>query len=103
VAGVVDYVGTDTAASKLQNSLDATAFAIAVKYPTGTTDANAKLFGSSFFGANVRSVGLTYDNVGMSLDQVSQFDAQATSSGSGVNVSVTAKVVHRGFLGGTST
>ena len=35
VAGVVDYVGTSTSASKLQSILDATGLAIASKYDSG--------------------------------------------------------------------
>ena len=61
VAGVADYVGTTNGAAKLQQSLDATALAIATKYHSGMSDAEVDKFGSDFFSANINSVGLSFN------------------------------------------
>ena len=61
VAGVVDYVGTSTSASKLQESLDATGLAIATKYHSGMTDQEVDQFGSDFFAANIRRAGIVFN------------------------------------------
>src|SRR6478672_519491 len=61
VAGVTDYVGTTNGAAKLQQSLDATALAIATKYHSGMTDSEVDKVGTDFFSANINNVGMLFD------------------------------------------
>ena len=107
VAGVVDYVGTSTAASKVQNSLDATAFAIASRYDASMSSADVRNYGVAFFDGNVKSVGIAFnaDNPSMTSSAsnvVSQFDANAKASTGGFTITASAKVSHKGFVGGSS-
>src|SRR4030095_14705083 len=102
VAGVTDYVGTSTSAAKVQQSLDATALAIATKYHSGMTDAEVDKFGSDFFSANINSLGVSSDPDSQSAtsgvkDTVLNFDANAQKSGQDINISATAKLLHTGF------
>jgi hypothetical protein len=103
VAGVTDYVGTTNGAAKLQQSLDATALAIATKYHSGMTDAEVDKVGSDFFSANINSLGLSFDPDSQSpissvKDNVVGFDASAQKSGQDINISATARLLHTGFI-----
>lgn len=107
VAGVVDYVDTSTGASKLQESLDATALAIATKYHSGMTQTEVQQFGSDFFSANINRNGIAFSTSDQlpasgAFDQVLNFHAEALKSGQDVNVKASAQLRHRGFVGGAS-
>jgi hypothetical protein len=107
VAGVTDYVGTSTGAAKLQQSLDATALAIATQYHSGMTDTEVDKFGSDFFSANVNSVGLSFnidDQASTSdlKDRVVDFDASVQKNGHDIDISATAKLLHTGFIAGAN-
>ena len=95
VAGIVDYVGTSTAAARLQNRLDATALAIATKYYSGITQTEVQQFGSKIFEANDANL----DDV----DQVTDFQASAVVDGEVINISASAKVARQGFIAGPTT
>src|SRR5690242_16755062 len=104
VAGSVDYVGTATGATKLQDSLDATALAIGAKYYSGMTDDEVKQFGSDFFAANIRRDGISYndDGQGTGTDKVVDFNATATPDGNDISIITSGKLMHAGFIVGTS-
>jgi Flp pilus assembly protein TadG len=108
VAGLVDYSGTSMGASKLQESLDATALALATKYHSGMTQQEIDDFGAKFFAANIRRTGIDFNTseqmpTASVFDQVSGFSATAVKENQDVNVTVGATLVHNGFIGGSST
>jgi Flp pilus assembly protein TadG len=100
VAGVVDFVNLSTDAAQLQDTLDATALAIATKYHSGMTQAEVRQFGSDFFGANIYSIGVSLDE---DTDQPLAFQADAVADGGVINVSASAKITHQGFIAGPTT
>ena len=108
VAGLVDYNGTSTNASKLQESLDATALAIGTKYFSGITQAEIDKFGSDFFAANIRRNGISFSNgdqmpLSGNFDQVVNFAATAQKDGQDINISASAQLNHKAFIGGNSS
>ena len=107
VAGVVDYVGTSTGASKLQESLDATGLAIATKYHSGMTQAEIDEFGTNFFSANINRSGIAFSTTDElpasgAFNQVVNFHATAEKQGQDINVKVSAQLKHSGFVGRSS-
>ena len=108
VAGLVDYAGTSSGASKLQESLDATGLAIATKYHTGITDQEIDNFGADFFSANIRRNGIAFatsDQTPTSgvRNMVVNFQADAQKDGQDINISVSAQLNHKGFIGGPTS
>ena len=92
VAGAVDYATTSSAASKLQESLDATALDIATKYHSGITQSEVQQIGSEFFGGNSARLD--------EIDDVSGFTASAVMTANVVDISASATVTRDGFIGG---
>jgi Flp pilus assembly protein TadG len=96
VAGVVDFVGTSNDASVLQNSLDATALAIATEYDSGMTKPELQAFGAEFFNANMEDTTageLEY------LDQAVGFDVSAAAEGNSHIIGVSSSITHKGMMG----
>ena len=107
VAGTVDYVSTANGASKVQESLDATALAIGAKYSSGMSPSEVQQIGSDFFAANIRKSGIGYnddDGTGTTAnDKVVDFNATATPDGNDISIVTSGKLMHAGFIVGTSS
>ncbi|MRX32375.1 TadE/TadG family type IV pilus assembly protein [Aminobacter sp. MDW-2] len=98
VAGLVDFVSISNKADRLQNSLDVSALAIATKYYSGMSGDDLKSLGRDFFDSNLARVRndaseLVYN------DQVTDFDASATTSGDISHIEVTSTIEQPGMVG----
>lgn len=98
VAGLVDFVSISNKADRLQNSLDVSALAIATKYYLGMSGDDLKSLGRDFFDSNLARVRndaseLVYN------DQVTDFDASATTSGDISHIEVTSTIEQPGMVG----
>jgi hypothetical protein len=91
-SGSIDMASTSQKAAKLQDSLDATALAIATKYHSGMSDSQLHQLGLKFFHANNRySVD---EELIVDPDAAAEFSASATRDGRDSIISVKSTVDH---------
>ena len=98
VAGVVDFVSLNNKAGQLQNSLDISALAIATKYYSGMSGDELTSLGRDFFDSNMARArddasDLIYNN------QLTEFEASATTSGDTSHIEVTSTIHQQGMIG----
>ncbi|MEQ1949863.1 TadE/TadG family type IV pilus assembly protein [Mesorhizobium sp. CN2-181] len=103
VAMAVDYSSISTKASNLQNSLDATALAIATKYFSGMTHQQLQQLGNYFFSANLYGDKPPSDLELEFTDQVSALEVDATASGQDYYIKVGSNISHEGMIAGRDT
>lgn len=99
VAGAVDYVSMNMKVARLQDSLDAAALEIGVKYYSGMSQTQLEEIGKTSFIANMliaegQDPGFTYDD-GLFDD----FGAELEIVGDDDFVTVSSSISHDGFIG----
>lgn len=98
VAGAIDFVSINNKAEKLQNSLDVSGLAIGTKYYSGMTKDELTRLGRDFFDSN-----LVHDRTDAGdliyNDQLTGFDATATTSGDSSYIEVTSTIQQQGMIG----
>jgi len=103
VAGAVDVTGTLNDAERLQNALDATAFAVAAGYDAEMTDSQLVSLAKNYLVGNLEN--LQYDIAGFSKlptgpDPQGDGVRVTTSSVTGITeVQVQGNIKYKGFLG----
>ncbi|WP_018425959.1 TadE/TadG family type IV pilus assembly protein [Hoeflea sp. 108] len=100
VAGAVDFVSINNKADKLQNSLDTAGLAIGTKYYSGMTKTELTELGRSFFEANLVRIRENADDL-IYNEQVSDFEASASSSGDKNFIEVKSSIHQLGMFGGS--
>jgi len=101
VAAAVDYTQMLNKAGQLQNSLDASALAIAGAYHLGMSDEDLTEFGRDYYKANM--VGLLSEgDVAFAFDDElsSDLSAMASSEGNEDFITTRSAIRHEGILGG---
>jgi Flp pilus assembly protein TadG len=102
VAGAVDVSGTLNDAERLQNALDATAFAVATAYDAEMTDAELIAVAKNHFVGNLETLQYDASVFGKlaSGPNPTGDGVRVTTSVSGITeVRVQANIKHEGFLG----
>jgi hypothetical protein len=99
VAGAVDYTMALNKANQLQNSLDASALAIATAYDLGMTDEELTQLGRHYYDSDM--VGVSNDAEAFEFFDELSSDLVALASSEGDEVFITARsaVTHEGILG----
>jgi hypothetical protein len=99
VAGAVDYTMALNKANQLQNSLDASALAIATAYDLGMTDEELTQLGQHYYDSDM--VGVSNDAQAFEFFDELSSDLVALASSEGDEVFITARseVTHEGILG----
>lgn len=99
VAGAVDYTMAQNKAEQLQNSLDASALAIATAYDLGMTDEELTQLGQHYYGSDM--VGVSNDAQSFEYFDELSSDLVALASSEGDEVFITARsaITHEGILG----
>ena len=99
VAGAVDYTMALNKANQLQNSLDASALAIATAYDLGMTDEELTQLGQHYYDSDM--VGVSNDAEAFEFFDELSSDLVALASSEGDEVFITARsaVTHEGILG----
>ncbi|KQU71858.1 hypothetical protein ASC75_24150 [Aminobacter sp. DSM 101952] len=100
VAGVIDFVSLNNKADRLQNSLDTAGLAIGTKYYSGMTKTELTQLGRDFFDANLVKFRQDADDLIYS-EQVSDFEASATTSGDKNFIEVKSTIHQQGIIGGS--
>ena len=102
VAAAVDYTTALNKAGQLQNSLDASALAIATAYDLGMTDEELTLLGKHYYDSDMVGVSSSSSSEDEFeyVDELSS-DLVALASGTGDEIFITASsaITHQGVLG----
>ena len=99
VAGAVDYTVTLNKAGQLQNSLDASALAIATAYDLGMSEDQLTQLGQDFYDNNMIGVDINAEAFAYDDELSSDLSAVASSEGDEEFITVTSAITHQGLLG----
>lgn len=100
VAGAIDYTSTLNKAGQLQNSLDASALAIATAYDLGMSDDELTQLGQNYYNSDMVGVSSSSSEAFEYDDELSS-DLVALASAEGDEIFITARsaITHEGMLG----
>ena len=99
VAGAVDYTITHNKAGQLQNSLDASALAIATAYDLGMSEDELTQLGQDYYDNNMTGVAMDADVFDYDDELSSDLSAIASSEGDEEFITVRSAITHEGILG----
>jgi hypothetical protein len=99
VAGAVDYTMALNKADQLQNSLDASALAIATAYDLGMTDEELTRLGQDYYDSDMRGISNEIEAFRYSDELSSDLVALATSEEDEIFITARSTIAHEGILG----
>ena len=99
VAGAVDYSIAHNKAGQLQNSLDASALAIATAYDLGMSEDELTQLGQDYYDTNMVGVAVNAEAFGYDDELSSDLSAIASSEGNEEFITVRSAITHQGILG----
>jgi len=99
VAGAVDYTTAIGKADQLQNSLDASALAIATAYDLGMTDDQLTMLGQHYYNSDMVGVAMSSDAFEYEDVLSSDLVALASSEGNEIFITASSAIAHEGILG----
>lgn len=99
VAGVVDFTSASNEANRLQNSLDASALAIATKYSSGMTHEQLTTLGQDQFSSNMGVSSESAEEIEYKDELSSELSAMADAEGNEDFITVRSGMTYEGILG----
>jgi hypothetical protein len=99
VAGAVDYTTAIRKADQLQNSLDASALAIATAYDLGMTDEELTMLGQHYYNSDMAGLAMSSDAFEYADVLSSDLVALASSEGNEIFITAKSAITHEGVLG----
>jgi hypothetical protein len=99
VAGIVDFTTAHNKAGQLQNSLDASALAIATAYDLGMSDGELTQLGQDYYDHNMVGIVTNVDAYVYDDQLSSDLSAIASSEGDEEFITVRSAITHQGILG----
>lgn len=99
VAGAVDYTMALNKADQLQNSLDASALAIATAYDLGMTDEELTQLGQHYYDSDMDGISNDSEALHYSDELSSDLVALASSEGDEIFITARSAIAHEGILG----
>lgn len=99
VAGAVDYTMALNKAGQLQNSLDASALAIATSYDLGMSDEELTQFGRDYYDSDMEGISNDGESFQYSDELSSDLVALASSEGDEIFITARSAIAHEGILG----
>jgi hypothetical protein len=99
VAGAVDYTMALNKAGQLQNSLDASALAIATSYDLGMSDEELTQYGRDYYDSDMEGISNGTESFQYSDQLSSDLVALASSEGDEIFITARSAIAHEGILG----